>query len=137
MACNGDHMNPTCREKDSVEICKHLVFLEEENDQTIPRWARDGADNIYGSGYDFDKQVETLCSMLKETHEDFIYNGKNPRARKLADWWDKHKEADKRKADIALAKKNLNKRKQEAYDALLTQGFSEEELLNMKIIRPK
>ena len=95
MACNGDHLNPNQREKNSRKICKHLVYLHEHNDQRIPQWAKDGADNLYGEQeVDFDVQVQALCKRLKKTDEDFIYNGRCPKARKLADWWDKHKKAD-------------------------------------------
>jgi hypothetical protein len=114
MGCNGEYLNPTNKERDSIDICEHLVFLNEENYQHIPKWAEVGAENCYGAQkVDLDKQVETLCAILKNTHEDFIYNGRNPRARKLADWYDTHKKADEsrikeeaiQRARIAIYKK--------------------------------
>lgn len=133
MPCNGDHMNPNQREKDSREICRHLVYLHKYNDQRIPQWAKEGAKNLYGAqNTDFDVQVSKLCKILKKTHEDFIYNGRCPKARKLADWWDRHKKADKEREK----KENLQRIKIDIYRKMKAK-FTDEELEALNIAAPK
>jgi hypothetical protein len=52
--------------------------------------------------FGFDKKTEVeLCAFLRKLYaadvnafEAIIYNGRNPSARKLADWWDRHRRND-------------------------------------------
>jgi hypothetical protein len=43
--------------------------------------------------------VAALCSAIRGLSEEdlnrIVYDGRNPQARKLADWWEKHLEADR------------------------------------------
>ena len=53
--------------------------------------------------------TQFLCKMLRELTEleetNFVYNGRNAKCRKLADWWDKHKKADKKRQEKDLNEK--------------------------------
>ena len=41
-----------------------------------------------------DAAASHLCELCKEAPDKIIYNGRDPQARKLADWWDEHKKSD-------------------------------------------
>lgn len=40
---------------------------------------------------------ETLTSLDKDVYYPIIYNGRDPMARKVADWWDRHQEFDRKR----------------------------------------
>ncbi len=113
MGCNSDHMNPTNKEKDSKEACQHIVYLYKKRGDSPPQWAEEGAESCYGSSKSLNEVAYVLCQMCKETSEDVIYNGRDPKARKLADWWDSHQEADRKriaKEDEVTRKEELKKK---------------------------
>lgn len=51
--------------------------------------------------FDIDELTNLLCLKCKHIEEDkvyadcIIYDGRNPKARELADWWEVHKDFDK------------------------------------------
>ena len=92
MGCNSDHMNPTEKEKNNKEACEHITYLHDIKGNRPPSWA---AASCYGSTKPLNEVVYILCQMCEEASEDVIYNGRDPKARKLADWWDAHQEADR------------------------------------------
>jgi hypothetical protein len=138
MGCNSDHLNPTNKEKDSIEICNHIVFLKDEYRlKLIPVWAIEGVCHTYGAqGITLDAQTEWLCNTLKIVNDDFIYDGRNPKARKLADWWDAHKkaDADREAEEIRLADLQIHKIK--IYQRM-KQKFTSQELNDMDIKDPE
>jgi hypothetical protein len=122
MGCNSDHMNPTEKEKNNKEACGHIVYLCEKNGKNPIHWALKGASELYGSHKPLNEVVYALCQMCKETSEDIIYNGKDPKARKLADWWDAHQEADRKR----IAKEEEAVRKEELKIKTLAKLTDEE-----------
>lgn len=88
MPCRCDYMEPTEREVEH-KLVHNLIFYVVESlhlDRT-------------DFGDDVDQDTKTLCSLIKAMNkkqlDTIVYDGRNPQARKLADWWDKHQEADK------------------------------------------
>lgn len=106
MPCRCDHMEPTARENAGREACKLLVYCAESVmlGFSLPQWIREGAKNVYGPDKDerIDEAVSRLCNLCRFLDEEkhkpladmLMYDGRNPKARKLADWWQKHKAAD-------------------------------------------
>jgi len=98
---------PTGREIRQTELANLLVYLGCCNSTWLPEDTRsailqDVRANSYSGwngGENLDKWTEMLCtickSMTEEEENRLIYDGRNPKARKLADWWDEHKEMDK------------------------------------------
>lgn len=123
MPCNCDYMNPTQAEINSQKTCQNLVYLFEKINKPIPEWAEKAANNSYGDVGKLNAAVVLLCSTIKgltnEQAAEFLYDGRDKRARKLADWWEEHEAADAaRKAkekvqkQAARLKKELGLKKQ-------------------------
>ena len=103
MPCNGDYLQPNEKETQIHLVCQLLVYvfdslgisLPQNKEQLIRGCSKDPCGSI-----DFlDDYVKLLCDTIKsfndETLNRIVYNGRNPMARKLADWWDRHQEADR------------------------------------------
>ena len=113
MPCNCDHLEPRAREREGKKACELLVYAADATGliDPLPKWVRDGAEYVYGpcdpgqhngGGKRVDKAVDMLCRLCRTLHEPehedladtVLYDGRNRQARKLADWWEDHKEAD-------------------------------------------
>lgn len=118
MPCRSDYMEATGKEKESKKICEHLVYVITELGEKVPTNIKKASKEYYGifdSQFNkFDVATQTdhyemnlddltakLCSycknMTEEQENKIIYNAKNKKARKLADWWEKHQEFDKQR----------------------------------------
>lgn len=103
MPCNSDHLAPNSHEYESHRCCKHLVYVFETTNKPVPKWIQEAVDSPYGCPNRIVEVTQLLCGLLRNmtpTEMDIIvYNGRNPRARRLADWWDEHQEADNARLD--------------------------------------
>lgn len=101
MPCNSDYMAPRRDETLSQRICANVVYLLKALGQDVPDWACKGARDIYGSVQHTEEAVVLLCTMLRSLPKGdmnrIVYDGRNPQARALANFWDEHEEADKRR----------------------------------------
>ena len=114
MPCDCSHMEPKAREREGREVCQHLLYVGKQMGVKWPTWVTLGADYIYGpvepdgvdghtGGPRVDHAVDILCSALRVIEstrgamaDRVIYDGRNPKARALATWWDHHKKTDKK-----------------------------------------
>lgn len=91
MPCRCDYMEPTEREIEATLVHELLNYVNAE-------LRRAGGTGSVITG-NVDSDTEALCDLLRmmsQPNEDHIvYNGRSAKARKLADWWDKHQEHDK------------------------------------------
>ena len=83
MACRSDYMEPTAREVELALVIKHLEHLG------VPMLKT----------FDVDHLTAYLCRILgeelsPEEMDRLVYNGRDPAARALADWWDRHQSVD-------------------------------------------
>ncbi|QGH74961.1 hypothetical protein MAL1_00215 [Bacteriophage DSS3_MAL1] len=112
MPCNSDHMEPTVRERQHREAAQHLVYIYGAMNQPVPAQVAADAAHIYG-GSAGEINMNTLCSLLRGMSEEqlsrIVYDGRNPQARKLADWWDEHQREDwKRREEEAKKAKSFD-----------------------------
>ena len=96
MPCNCDHMEPNAAERHRREAAQHLVYLFERLGKKIDPSIKAAADDLYGTGGD--ECVAALCEILgghMEEVEAIVYDAKDRRSRRLADWWEDHQEEDR------------------------------------------
>lgn len=100
MPCRCDYMEATEREEESRQVCILLKYLLKAMNIPVSKEIEKGV-NYYGDLENLDKNTDRLCGLcndLSEAEKDkYIYNGKNKDARRLADWWDEHQLADKKR----------------------------------------
>lgn len=111
MPCSSDYLDPTGRERELQRAAKLLVFVYEQLDIKPPDYAVEDAKNPYCHR---DTSVIALCQILHAMREDqidaIVYNGRVKESRDLADWWDAHQEADRKREEVeALAKEQRRK----------------------------
>lgn len=101
MPCRTDE--PTYQQAEIQRVAKFILFVHERlfgslefTDTSIVEIAN----SDWPSVKRIDELTGILCSLCGKWMDDedrakIIYNGYDPVSRKLADWWDKHKEFDK------------------------------------------
>jgi len=95
-------MEPNAREVESKRVCQLLKYLFAAAEITVSAFVSErienGAKEYYGNTTSLDADTELLCQLLRTLPDDkvatVVYDGRNPEARKLADWWDHHQTAD-------------------------------------------
>jgi superfamily II DNA/RNA helicase len=109
-------MEPTRYEEEILQTVKNLIYVygklkTKPSDELIR-----ASKSVYFTKEEGDKWVAKLCGILtpmpEKEKQKIIYNAKSAEARKVADWWEEHQEADrKREAEEKQAKKDANTRK--------------------------
>ena len=137
MPCNSDYMNPNEREEQNRLMCKLIIFVHKslgiKPKKDVGDALKEGAASIYGSSeIGEDALANMLCNLCtNDLSEDFIYNGRDKNCRKLAEWWDRHKEADKKRKKAERAAKKDAATKQQAIDKLKAAGLSPKEIKSL------
>lgn len=115
MPCDSSYMEATYREKELQLTAKLLVFVRKSLGQDCPTWVKRAANSMYAEGAgDGDKLVSLLCkeihAMTSGQRDKIIYDSHDKMSRKLADWWEEHQEADRKREkqeDEELRKESL------------------------------
>lgn len=101
MPCRSDYLEPNNRERLLQETAQLLVYvrMNTKSGIKVTDKLKAAARNIYCS----QDYVPELCAAIRALTEEeqnrIMYDGRNPDARKLADWWDKHQEADRKRLE--------------------------------------
>jgi hypothetical protein len=100
MPCKCDYMEPNEREIASKTAAEHICYVFPKLKIKVERWITTAKNEYYGNRDKADELVDMLCStcrkMTKDQKDTIMYDGRSPKARKLADWWDLHKKQDKK-----------------------------------------
>jgi hypothetical protein len=87
------------------ETHEHLVYVWESacGGEPVPAGWRKAAKDCYGQGgLKIDDAVARLCGTIhsfgKNEMNTIVYDGRNPKARRLADWYERHCKADAKRA---------------------------------------
>lgn len=112
MPCRSDYLKANDREIESKRVAGHLFYLFSslEQESNITDEIKTDKDHYYGNENKLDEWTALLCGtirkMTKNQKDKFIYDGKNTKARALANWWKRHQAWDKkRKAQERVEKK--------------------------------
>jgi hypothetical protein len=119
MPCNSEYLRQTNWEAERQLAAQLLVYLLESIDQPVPADVAETARTYYAAK----DYVSALCSAISGLTpaeiDRVMYDGRNPMARKLADWWEKHVTAD-RERELAEAKQAEDDRLAKLAEAKLT-----------------
>ena len=91
MPCSDPSFND--RDKRTTTAANLFLIFSLREGFIVPEWVSNKR-WIWPFGERCDEITDLLCSFCKSKGEDFIYNGRDPDCRKLADWWDEHKTLD-------------------------------------------
>jgi hypothetical protein len=109
MPCRCD---PSPDEEEEALLLDLISYAFKATKTSIPKWVND-EDNSTSVKQRLDNLTNLLCNhctnMSKKEQKTVIYDGRNPQARKLADWWEEHQEWDK--ARIKEEEKEIKKQK--------------------------
>lgn len=132
MPCNSEYMNPSQAEQNSKEVCGLLIYLSNKVGKTVPSWVGAAASNTYGNPRRLDEATQMLCALCQESGDEVIYNDiRDPMCRRLADWWEEHKAADRARIDA----ENEEKARKLHELALQSRKYSDDELASVGLKR--
>lgn len=101
MPCNSDYLNPNLSEQESKRAAQNIVYVHECLAISCPDWIKKAANATYGNSEKLNDLVVILCeictNLTREQKEAIMYNGRSKKARQLADWWEEHQEADRKR----------------------------------------
>lgn len=112
MPCRSEYMEPTKREKEARRVAELIDYvyywMGKDPEIDIPRANQLHLDH----SAKLDIWTDHLCSlcrnMTEEEKDSCIYNGRERDARRLADWWEEHESADKRRRKMAIKEMESN-----------------------------
>lgn len=89
---------PDKRDMRASSLLELIVKLKQSGADIEPPKSWDGKFRAYDCdmGDYLDEATRILCTFCRTVGDDYIYNGRFKERRQLADWWDEHKEIDKR-----------------------------------------
>lgn len=116
MPCTCDYPDPSRKQRELTRVAELLLFIKSRHPTvTIPAKCRQVANDDYPDTKLADLYTQRLCSLCSKLPDSFIYYGRDPECRALADWWDEHQAMDaarkKREAEQAAKKKRIAKAK--------------------------
>ena len=130
MPCRSDYMNPTRAELDSKETAMLIHFVNQQLGKSTERWIIQAENSDYGNVQKKNDLVVMLCDLCKNMTQDqedsIIYNARDPISRQLADWWERHLEADRKR----ISKRKTDKQKLETRKKKLEKEL---EMINIKL----
>lgn len=124
MGCRSDYMEQTSSEQFVQKTAINLVYVLKSLKKSVPKWVQKTANDYYAQDPE-DQLTPTLCGLIKKMTKaqlnKIVYDGRSPEARQLAQWWDEHQAADKRRSANKTEKAQKNKIKKQALKKLTTE----------------
>lgn len=98
MPCNSEYLDPTHRERELRRAAQLAIYVLSELKKPVPGWVIEASKDIYCDNDDTVPYLCGLCKSLTVAEEaKIIYNAYSKTSRELADWWEEHLEADRRR----------------------------------------
>ena len=127
MPCRSDYMEPTHKERLLQETAVLYAYALNELGEKVPDTVHQAATDQY-CRVDF---VPELCRLIRNMSGDecdrIVYNPRSKISRSLADWWEKHEEADRKRN----AAEQAEIRRQDRYEQVIMK-LSDEEIAVLK-----
>lgn len=101
MPCRSDYMEPNGKERLLQETAQLLVYVRMNTNSgvNVSNKLKSAARDIYCHQDYVPELCDAIRSLTEEEQARIVYDGRNPDARRLADWWDKHQEADRKRLE--------------------------------------
>ena len=101
MPCRSDYMEPNGKERLLQETAQLLVYVRMNTNSgvKVSNKLKSSARDIYCHQDYVPELCDAIRSLTEEEQARIVYDGRNPDARRLADWWDKHQEADRKRLE--------------------------------------
>lgn len=131
MACRDPE--PTARGLQTSYEAGILIYVYEKLNIPVPEYVKFEANlyNVYDGSGRSGKVVPALCKALTDLSEEqrdtLIYNARDAKARKLADWWEEHQRHDQ-----AMHRQEEYERKQKELVDSAKSKLTDEELKALK-----
>lgn len=117
MPCRCDEEEPTARQRESRVVCRLLQLILNELHHPISISIIEAANSSYGNTKTLDADTDQLCTLIKgfkpaqkKIYLDFSIKKWRP----LAQWWEDHQEADKKREAAERAKVKKDKLRKQA-----------------------
>lgn len=127
MPCRSDYMDPTHKEQQLQRTAKLLSFVYKTLNYPVHKPLKEAANDCYCK----QDYVPELCRVIRNMTEDelnrVVYNARDRTSRDLADWWEEHEAADRRREA-----QELKEAKEKALAESAKQKISREELAALK-----
>ncbi len=103
MPCDSSHMEARPDEVLLRETHQCFEYALIELRRAVPMGIGKAAKDYYGcGGLPLNEAVAALCGLLRSLsaakRNKIVYNARSPKSRRLADWWERHCKADKKRA---------------------------------------
>lgn len=125
MPCDSSYLNPSQREENTKLVAELICYVDQKIKIKTPDNIVKSSKDYYGEGSDLTKTVPLLCSKIKALNQSqfnsIVYNGKSKESRKLADWWEAHEEADRKREERVKEAKDHIAAKKSAMSKLTQQ----------------
>jgi hypothetical protein len=124
---NGSHYEyrPTLEEIIIEETSENIIYVKEQLGLKVhakERGRPTGTTGYYKLKSHADYLVSELCSLITNMNEEqlerIVYNAKDKQSRRVADWWEEHLEADRRRVAEEEAKKQKQRLKSQVLKKL-------------------
>jgi hypothetical protein len=97
MPCNSDYLEPTTRERELWRAAVLYRYALIKLSRPIPAALDAAASSLYCQA----DYTASLCALIQSLDEQganrLVYNAREGRSRDLADWWEAHQKADKKR----------------------------------------
>lgn len=114
MPCDSSYLEATGREKELHRAAQLLVYVRQKQGYNVEPFVQGAANDYYGNNDDRPLKLlcETLTNMDPKKRDKIIYEPHSRVARDLANWWEEHQEADKKRVEAETRQtQNIETRK--------------------------
>jgi hypothetical protein len=113
-------MEPTQKERLLQETARLLIYvrMNTKSGVKVSSRLRAAACDVYCRKDYVSELCDAIRSLTEEEQARIVYDGRNPEARRLADWWDEHQEADRKRLEEELRQVLRNELRRKALDKL-------------------
>lgn len=116
MPCRSDYMEPNGKERQLQETAQLLVYVRMNTNSgvKVSNKLKSAARDIYCRQDYVPELCAAIRSLTEEEQARIVYDGRNPEARRLADWWDEHQEADRKRLERQYRQNQRNELRKKA-----------------------